>query len=397
MKFNTWVSRIHSLDRQFLNNNSDLIKFLKLINSKFLTIYNYNDYFQNIISNDVHNNFKHKFNNNCIFIWDCEFQVIKMIHKNNNIQYDFINNHKAIRCISELGLLIFAKLNNTIYLISILHIGFMNHLFGHIKNYTPFYHDYISVNNETFSKIISIENNIYPHLIFEQIIDEFKKSNNRKLLSENIISLSKNKILIKNKTIFNKFKNQITELLQLLKKKTNINIINDHIIKIIKNLNNIIYNNIINDFHKSEEFSEIMSLYLNDTYVKSILANIHHHRHIVLYLNKIFSSGLNIIKGMEDVKAIQNHNILLNNQNYEISSANIIDIANYNTRIYNLCGSAKLYESYICLNKIYKQMDHERDILLILKKWMKLNFKPHNPLVDAYYTLQVFLLYNENL
>jgi hypothetical protein len=48
-------------------------------------------------------------------------------------------------------------------------------------------------------------------------------------------------------------------------------------------------------------------------------------------------------------------------------------------------ASFALFEDDICgLIKLYSQV----------KKYMKLNMKPHNPLVDAYYTLIVYIAYN---
>ena len=108
---------------------------------------------------------------------------------------------------------------------------------------------------------------------------------------------------------------------------------------------------------------------------------------------------LNIIKGFEDLKAINNHALLYNCINENIvtnNKINYVDIADYNDDLYKKCGSAKLYETYLCLMK-YKHLHDENWIKVgdaIIKEYMKLNMKPHNPLVDAYYTLIVYIAYN---
>ena len=51
-----------------------------------------------------------------------------------------------------------------------------------------------------------------------------------------------------------------------------------------------------------------------------------------------------------------------------------------------MCGSAKLYESYICLNNRRKM-----ELNMTMKGTVE---KAHNPLMDAYYTLYVFVHFN---
>jgi hypothetical protein len=106
---------------------------------------------------------------------------------------------------------------------------------------------------------------------------------------------------------------------------------------------------------------------------------------------------LNIVKGPADIIAVINHNLFLNKCHNLVSNDNIIDIADYNNKIHEMCYSAKLYESYVCLSKnsIIKNDKYDEALILqILKKYMKSDFKPHNPLVDSYYTLQVFIFFN---
>jgi len=70
--------------------------------------------------------------------------------------------------------------------------------------------------------------------------------------------------------------------------------------------------------------------------------------------------------------------------------------ADYNSAIYKMCASAKLYESFTCLmdkrgsqvNKYYIKTEDK------MKTYISGKLKPHNPLVDAYYTLYVFIQFN---
>jgi hypothetical protein len=389
MEINEWLTEINKLDKTFFvpldqqgkKSKHYLLSFINTVTSKLLTLQKYDKYFSGVAKN---------FNNDMILIWDCEFQVFKSNVKNKKIEYETTIGQQMIRCISEIGLLLFLKINNNIYLAGIFHIGFLNKIFTNIKYFIPFYHEYMSTNNYSTNKIINIENNIYPHIKFENIWNEFKFNNNGKNFQKNIISLLNDKILQKNKFILEKFKSQLNDLISLIDNNRD----TDKLIsKIMVNLKNIIYNNTINKLNKVKEFTKIRNIYLNDSYVKSILIDNNNHNIVIDNLNMIFANGLNIVKGYEDIKAICNHNLLLNNKIYKIK--NVIDIAEYNDNIYKLCNSAKLYESYLCLSKSFG--DVNSNLLIILKKWMETNFKPHNPLVDAFYTLQVYILYNKNM
>lgn len=380
MELNSWLTKINNLDNKFLVDKQYLINFIQIVDSKFLTFERYDNYLPNI-----------KQKNDCIFIWDCEFQVFKTnsSHKKNKIQYEIVNGKKMIRCISEIGLIMLFNIKNKIYLTGLFHISLLNKSFQDTQYYQPFYHEYLSVNEYSNKKIMAIENKIYPHLIFEKIWSLYKYNNNHKLFQKNIIKLLKNYVLTTNKSVLEKFKNQLNDLINLMENEAD----TDKLIsKIMTNLKSIIYSATIGQLNKTYEFNKIKSIYLNDYYIKSILLDQEQHHIIINNLNMVFSNGLNIVKGLEDIKALQNHNILLNEHYKKIE--NIIDIAEYNNKIYQLCGSAKLYESYLCLKNTFG--DPDKNILNVLKKWMESNFKPHNPLVDAYYTLQVFILYNKN-
>jgi hypothetical protein len=153
-----------------------------------------------------------------------------------------------IRCISELGLILLLNIKNTIYVAGLFHCGFMNHQFNkNIDQYMPYYHEYMSVSDATEKKIINLELEIYPHMKFMNIWNQFVKHKNEHKLSNNLTEILNNKLLITNKSIFIKFKNQLTTLITLLEKNNkNDDILqsNDILVlvhKINNNLKNMIY------------------------------------------------------------------------------------------------------------------------------------------------------------
>lgn len=392
MDFNKWFSTINLINNTYFINKQPLVNLIQTVKSKYLILQELN----------IHKKNNQLLTKEYTLIWDCEFQVFKSpknIMKNKNtictIQYEHIDNNKMIRCISEIGMILILNLNNKLYLAGLFHIGFFNNkLNDNFLNYTPFYHEYMSVLTTSEKKIINIEKKIYPHLIFENIWNHFLNNNNIDQFQENIIKLLNNKILKYQKNILIKFSEQLNELINLLETKNN----TDKIIqKIITNLKSIIYNKLIQNLNSNNSFKKINKIYINDKYIKNILIDIPNHKNVINNINLIVSNNncLNIIKGLEDIKALNNHNLLLNGCNNNVLQDNIIDIADYNSKIYKLCNTAKLYESYLCLNKEIKYNNESNNkIIKELKKYMSNNFKPHNPLVDAYYTLQVFILYN---
>ena len=148
MEFNLWLSKINQLDNNFFIDKNHLLNFIEMTSSKYLTIENYDKYLPNKRKHFL------KQKNNCIYIWDCEFQVFKSPHDNkyNKIKYEIINNNKMIRCISEIGLIILFNIKNIIYFVGVFHISFLNKSFQTIENYLPFYHEYMSVNNNSTKK-----------------------------------------------------------------------------------------------------------------------------------------------------------------------------------------------------------------------------------------------------
>ena len=344
MDFNKWISKINNIDNNFLINKNKLLNLINSINFKYLFLKKLDIKINNLFLFDY------------TIIWDCEF-------KNNYQKY-----------ISEIGFILLLNINKQIFFAGFFHIGFFNKLITNLYNYQPFYSEYMSVSSKTLKKIQEIEQFIYPHLQFINIW------NNKNInLEQQLINFTKS---IKHyKSIYINFVDELYN-----------NIDNINVPKLTKILKDIIYSNKIKNLKNKHLFYDIYNLYINDSFIKKILVNIDDHSKIINLINLTLADKncLNIVKGNEDINAIINNNKLFNKKLYNI--LNIIDIADYNTLIYIHCNSAKLYESYLCLIKF---SDNYIDIIEpIFKKYLQDNFSPHNPLVDAFYTLQVFIIYN---
>lgn len=400
MNLNKWMSKIKSINKLFFNNKDELIKLLELTSFKYLFFIKLR--FNKKIYNMV-NNYDY------ITIWDGEFQNFLIKDLNNNITCKEYNNYiknttnnnicseysnnityketkvgNIITILSEIGLILLIKLQKNIYFSAIIHINFMNYNFTSIFKYRPIYSTYMSVTSSTRKKIEELEEDIYPHLIFINLWNSYKLNKDKKVFETKLIEL-----LNKTNILTNKISNLFKEQISLLNSNNNTNIIiNDICIQLKKTIHTLIVDNLPNNY----KYIKIIKLYLDDNYVKSTLININNHKDVIRLLNNVVAHNkcLNIVKGTSDIYALYNHNLLLGNNNVVLQ--NVIDIADYNNTIYKTCGSAKLYESYNCLHKIKKNIDItvEKQI----KAHMFDNFLPHNPLVDSYYTLQIFILYN---
>jgi hypothetical protein len=378
MELNIWISKIKLLDNNYFN-NTELNDFIKLINYKYLVLYKIKDIIPPKLLSKKY-----------ILIWDCEFQMFESNIKCNKISYEFINNKKMIRCISEMGILLLLNIKNELYLGGIFHCCFMNRLFNNdLFKYTPFYSDYISVENS--NEIIKYEQNIYPHLKFKKIWDNFQNSKNDTQFNKEMIKLLNSKILTSDKHIYTAFKSMLEILIINLEN-------NEDTDKIIKKINKLlmtfIYSKTMNFFNNNTVFKDIFNKYLNDNYIKKIIIPYELHQNVInLFYKLIYNKNcINIIKGLEDIKAINNHNFLLNNCKGTLNNKiNIIDIAIYNDKLSKLCSSAKLYDTYKCLFTFGKYYDHE--LLNYIKLYTGGTVKPHNPLIDAYYTYKVYIMY----
>jgi hypothetical protein len=91
------------------------------------------------------------------------------------------------------------------------------------------------------------------------------------------------------------------------------------------------------------------------------------------------------------MKALKNHTILLK-QNYIILKF-FFDISKYNKILFDKCNSAKLEDTYLCLKKMNLFNDYNK-YYDIINEFSEM--KAHNPLVDAYYTFIIFLVFQLN-
>ncbi len=402
MNINEWITKINSVNNNFLINNPDLVNFINLTKSKYLC-------YQQI--NLPQSAFKLLNNKDYTLIWDCEFQVFKKPkYINSKLLITEFLDTEVVRCISEIGLVLLININKHIYIAGLFHLGFLNYRFdNNLDNYLPFYDEYMSVLSHNKNKIINIEKKIYPHLILQNIWSNFKKNKDDKMLSKSLIHLTEHFLVKSNKSVLFKLKTLLNELIEYL--EVNNMYESENIIKKISVvLKSLIYLKLIKSYHKKVQFKQIMKIYFEDKYIKSILIDVFNHNMIISSFYNLVTSnrGINIIKGGEDIKAIVNHHNMLNyktyNSSYKIQdiksimkSINIIDIAEYNSEIYKKCGSAKLLESYECLINDKDYIHKESNIVStkILQKFMNNEIRAHNPLVDAYYTLNVFIMFNK--
>lgn len=140
-------------------------------------------------------------------------------------------------------------------------------------------------------------------------------------------------------------------------------------------------------------FKQQNELYINDVEVKKRLVD------PVIYLqklNKYLSQGVLIHKEETDLEALK-YDSLLYNVNLNIKSR--FDIAIFNPIIAKTV-SPTLTNSYF---KVYDEkiittswlLKYHNMIMDLVNKKMK-EFRPHNPLVDAFMTIFVFMIYKKN-
>ena len=178
---NSWIQQINNINNSFLSNKQHIISLLTLTKKKRLLCVNLK-LDKKIIS---------LLNNDCILIWDCEFQ--KWQDKYG---------------VSELGCIILFNINNNIYLVALIHASFMNRqMCKELGEYYPFYHDYMTTTKKTETKILNIEKQIYPHLMFEEGWNKYLSSNNinhfKKILHQIL------KLNFQNKSAFKKHVKQL--------------------------------------------------------------------------------------------------------------------------------------------------------------------------------------------
>ena len=323
----------------------DIYNFLKTINDKNIFFDILNDKLQKLYDNITTKNY--------IISFDIEFL---------RYNYDKIN----INYIFEIGGIIIHKYKNKWYLISFFHYNIKPHLINDdmfIQN-----SEYCTISNETYNKVKKLENKLLPHLIYKRI--DLNEIIINDLMNNNLINLllSKNKLInIINNNNYDKF---IKELKKILFKINGNFLKKNHL-----NYEYYLYNEINNLIFNDKD--------INYRYIKNIKKNL-------LLLKKIINNGYSIVKGIEDFNVIKNH-LNLFNIDFNINDNYYYDIAKYNNELYNICNSAELKKSFICLiNK--KIIDENDDIYIKLKN--NIYMKAHNPLVDSLMTLIIFNNYN---
>jgi hypothetical protein len=281
-----------------------------------------------------------KTNLNYIIIFDVEF-----------IRYAI--NNRQVQTIHELGGIILAKKENNWYLVSIFHCNLIP-IIKNIKQYYLLTSNYNTVSNETYNKLLENEKNLLP---------------------ENIILIKEDLDLIKHNRIINRYlsKKILTENFDTIKKK-------------ISKIKYMIKGSDLNgDDYKL--FKKNIELILNDSECKSRQISENNQKEFIKLTNYIFSNSYLIVKGLEDIKALKNHTLMLNEISIKLN--NFFDIAQYNNYLFKKCGSAELGKTYLCLEKL-KLTQQYNNYLSIINKFT--NMKVHNPLVDAYYTWIIFNL-----
>jgi hypothetical protein len=148
------------------------------------------------------------------------------------------------------------------------------------------------------------------------------------------------------------------------------------------------YNRLPNEYKKLLEKQH--SLYKNDSQVKKRLID------PVEYLKKLnnyLKDGILIHKETTDLEALKNASFYYN---VPLHIKNRFDIAVFNNKLSKVAKSPNLHNSYLYLydEKIKKNQNifkyHDKLIELINKRMPK--FRPHNPLVDAFMTIFVYIL-----
>jgi hypothetical protein len=223
-------------------------------------------------------------------------------------------------------------------------------LITNLKQYYLLTSNYNTITNETLAKVIEIEKKLLPEYITDI-----------KLLKKNVI---------------------IRRYLSNRKIKT---LVND--IDINKKLSKIKYMIKGSDLKKNEYelFTKSIKLILSDPDVLKRQIKSENQSMFIKLTNLLFSKSYLIVKGEEDLKALKNHTLMLNENSIKLQF--FFDIATYNNLFLKKCNSAQLENTYECLKKLNFVQKYDF-YLKIIENFTEV--KAHNPLVDAYYTLVIF-------
>jgi len=282
---------------------------------------------------------------------DIEFQVIQT------------KNQRQEPHILELGLIIFEKNNDMPILIE--HVNFPLLDFPNMRLLGV---EYASVSDETEKKMIKNQNKL---IITPNLDDVIKK---QKLI--NYIPNKMVKIYLKD-AILNNDSKRIDENKELIEKQAK------------KAMYTYFYYYIPKEYKKV--FENQIELYKSDKLVKERLVN---PKEYLVKLNKYLKNGLLVHKEGTDLEALRND---FNHYKIksEVESKKCFDIAVYN-KYFEKLNSASLHKSYLYLYD--KHINKDKDLLKYHNKILDLvnlkmnKFKAHNPLVDSFMTIFVFLL-----
>jgi hypothetical protein len=291
--------------------------------------------------------------NNYIIIFDIEFLKFKI-------------NFKQMRSIHEMGGILLIKQNNMWYLKCIFHIN-LPPLEKNPNNLYLLTSTYNTLSTDNNLKVQKLENKL---LVYNQIVDKKNLSN-----SEILDLIKKDKI---SNIYFKKY----------IKKFDTIDI--SIVLKYLNKTKHIIFGSDIKKFNKEHEiFVKIINIIFNDPLV--IQRTINNHKLFLKLTNELFIQSYLIVKGIEDLKALKYHSMILNIKSYDYTDFSYFDIAQYNNILFTKCNSAELEKSYICLEKLNLTQKYDK-YFEIIKQFT--NYKAHNPLIDAYYTWIIFNIYN---
>jgi hypothetical protein len=281
----------------------------------------------------------------------------------------YVVDHRQIQTIHEMGGLLFEKKSNSWYLICIFHIN-LKPIIQNINQYYLLTSKYNTLSDDVNDKVIKIEN---------------------KLLLNNLFSNTQNMSITETKELL--YKNKLLKR-YLSKKNINklLNIKSNDFDKFIKKLSKINHmikgSDLINFKEEYNMFKDIINLILNDPTVIEREIKEKDQNLFINLTNELFSKSYLIVKGIEDIKALKNHSLLLKQESLKLT--HIFDIAIYNNILYQKCNSAELENSFLCLQNLKLTQKYD-SFLKIINDFTHL--KPHNPLVDAYYTWIIFNIF----
>ena len=277
---------------------------------------------------------------------------------------NFQPKNKQINHILELGLIIFEK--GKIDPIIIEHVNFP---ILNLNNMRLIGCEYSNVSEKTEKDMEEIQN----QFIIKPQLDDIKSK--QKLIKyipdKNIRNLLKQALESSNEALLDASKERIEKFAN-------------------KAMYNYYYNRLPNEYKKL--MKQQINLYKNDTLVKKRLVSQIGIRDYLLRLNNYFKEGILVHKEGTDLEAIKND---FSFYKIEGKVINNYDIAIHNN-YFSKFEASSLHKSYLHLyeNKIKKDPTllkyHDKLIELINKKMIK--FRAHNPLIDAFMTIWVYIL-----